>query len=84
MRKHVYDSFPFQISEESTGSPPLDDSIVEETAWIYNQLQSGTVPLFGKRGTGTVKEGGDLSIKKDDIMRFLDLLHVQKLDVSIH
>ncbi|XP_075639459.1 transcription elongation factor SPT6-like isoform X4 [Castanea sativa] len=70
-----------QISEESTGSPPLDDSIVEETAWIYNQLQSGTVPLFGKRGTGTVKEGGDLSIKKDDIMRFLDLLHVQKLDI---
>ncbi|XP_030926498.1 transcription elongation factor SPT6 homolog isoform X4 [Quercus lobata] len=70
-----------QISEESTGSPPLDDSIVEETAWIYNQLQSGTVPLFGKRGMGTVKEGGDLSIKKDDIMRFLDLLHVQKLDI---
>ncbi|KAM4079808.1 hypothetical protein ACB094_09G142800 [Castanea mollissima] len=70
-----------QISEESTGSPPLDDSIVEETAWIYYQLQSGTVPLFGKRGTGTVKEGGDLSIKKDDIMRFLDLLHVQKLDI---
>ncbi|KAL0000595.1 hypothetical protein SO802_014376 [Lithocarpus litseifolius] len=70
-----------QIAEESTGSPPLDDSIVEETAWIYNQLQSGSVPLFGKRGMGTVKEGGDLSIKKDDIMRFLDLLHVQKLDI---
>jgi hypothetical protein len=28
-------------------------------------------------------EGSDLSINKDDIMRFLDLLHVQKLDVSI-
>ena len=61
----------------------MDDCIVEESNWIHGQLQSGTVPLFGNRGMGTAKEGGDLSIDKVDIMRFLDLLHVQKLDVSI-
>ncbi|KAG7962184.1 hypothetical protein I3843_09G052600 [Carya illinoinensis] len=71
-----------QISEESTGSPPLDEvSIDEESTWIYSQLASGTVPLYGKRGRGTPKDGWDLSINKDDIMRFLDLLHVQKLDI---
>ncbi|XP_065620948.1 transcription elongation factor SPT6 homolog [Quercus suber] len=70
-----------QIYEEITGSPPLDDCIVEESNWIHGQLLSGTVPLFGNRGMGTAKEGGDLSIEKVDIMRFLDLLHVQKLDI---
>lgn len=72
----------FQISEESTGPPPLDEiSIEDESNWIYNQLASGTVPLFG-RGLGS-KEGQDLSVNRDDIIRFLDLQHVQKLDVSI-
>ncbi|KAK9987027.1 hypothetical protein SO802_031978 [Lithocarpus litseifolius] len=32
-----------QIYEEITGSPPLDDCIVEESNWIHGQLQSGTV-----------------------------------------
>lgn len=71
-----------QISEESTGSPPTDgESIVDESTWIYNQLLSGTLPLFGQRGAGSPKEGHDLSISRDDIMRFLDLLHLQKLDI---
>ncbi|XP_059462274.1 transcription elongation factor SPT6 homolog isoform X3 [Corylus avellana] len=71
-----------QITEESAGSPPLDEvSIDEESAWIHSQLATGTIPLFGKRGRGTPKDGWDLSINKDDIMRFLDLLHVQKLDI---
>ena len=39
------------------------------------------VPLL--RSKGTSEAGHDLSINKDDIMRFLDLVHVQKLDVSI-
>jgi hypothetical protein len=74
----------WQITEESAGSPPLDEvSIDEESAWIHSQLATGTIPLFGKRGRGAPKDGWDLSINKDDIMRFLDLLHVQKLDVSI-
>ncbi|KAJ0083669.1 hypothetical protein Patl1_30191 [Pistacia atlantica] len=39
-----------QISEESTGSPPTDEiNILDDTGWIYNQLLSGTVPLFGHR-----------------------------------
>ncbi|MBA0867759.1 hypothetical protein Goshw_003738 [Gossypium schwendimanii] len=64
-----------QISEESTGSPPMDEeSIIEESNWMHKQLTSGAVPLFGKERT-------DLSINKDDIMRFLDLTHVQKLDI---
>ncbi|KAK8629741.1 hypothetical protein V6N13_078570 [Hibiscus sabdariffa] len=64
-----------QISEESTASPPTDEeSIIEESTWMHKQLTSGTVPLFGK-------EGMNISINKDDIMRFLDLTHVQKLDI---
>lgn len=39
------------------------------------------MPLFGQRGTP--KEGHDCSINRDDIISFVDLLHVQKLDVSI-
>ncbi|ONH94509.1 hypothetical protein PRUPE_7G019900 [Prunus persica] len=64
-----------QIYEESTGSPPLDRiSMDDESTWIYNQLASGTVPLFSKTGLGN-------SISRDDIIRFLDLHHVQKLDI---
>ncbi|KAL4386407.1 hypothetical protein GQ457_09G027050 [Hibiscus cannabinus] len=64
-----------QVSEESTGPPPVDElSIIEESTWIYNQLINGAVPLFGK-------ERQDHFINKDDIMRFLDLTHVQKLDI---
>ncbi|XP_059668271.1 transcription elongation factor SPT6 homolog [Cornus florida] len=71
-----------QISEESTGSPPTDELIIEEESnWIYNQLVSGTVPLFGKRDMGTTEGERELSINKDDLMRFLDFMHVQKLDV---
>lgn len=57
-------------------------SISEETNWIYNQLRF--VPPFNKRETGTSEEGNELPIDKDDIMRFLDLMHVQKLDVSTY
>ncbi|XP_021816843.1 transcription elongation factor SPT6 homolog [Prunus avium] len=64
-----------QIYEESTGSPPLDRiSIDDESTWIYNQLASGTVHSFSKTGLGN-------SISRDDIIRFLDLHHVQKLDI---
>ncbi|XP_021296325.1 transcription elongation factor SPT6 homolog [Herrania umbratica] len=64
-----------QISEESTGTPPIDEmSIIEESTWIQHQLIIGAVPLCGK-------EGQDLSINREDIMRFLELTHVQKLDI---
>ncbi|XP_050388044.1 transcription elongation factor SPT6 homolog [Argentina anserina] len=64
-----------QVYEESTGFPPLDEkSIDDESTWIFNQLASGTVPFFGNTGLGN-------SISRDDIIGFLNLHHVQKLDV---
>lgn len=64
-----------QISEKSTGPPPTDGmSIAEESTWIVNQLGSGMVPLFSR-------EGHELAIVKGDIVRFLEFMHVQKLDV---
>ncbi|XP_024967791.1 transcription elongation factor SPT6 homolog isoform X2 [Cynara cardunculus var. scolymus] len=71
-----------QISEESTGPPPTDDmSIDEQSNWILNQLGTSMAPLFGKGGTRTTEEGHELAILKDDVMRFLEFMHVQKLDV---
>lgn len=47
-----------QISKESTGSPPTDEiSIIEASSWIYNQLLTSTMPLFGQRGSP--EEGHD-------------------------
>ncbi|KAK9075914.1 hypothetical protein SSX86_004244 [Deinandra increscens subsp. villosa] len=64
-----------QISEESTGPPPTDEmSIEDESNWIFKQLGTGVIPLFSK-------EGHELDILKPDIYRFLELMHVQKLDV---
>ncbi|XP_058208264.1 transcription elongation factor SPT6 homolog [Rhododendron vialii] len=71
-----------QISEEATGAPPTDEmSIDEESNWVYNQLMIGAVPLFSMSGTGAVQGERELLINKDDIMRFMELMHVQKLDV---
>ncbi|PWA93343.1 global transcription factor group B1 [Artemisia annua] len=64
-----------QISEKSTGPPPTDGmSIAEESTWIVNQLGSGMVPLFSKEERG-------LKLVKGDIVRCLEFMHVQKLDV---
>lgn len=52
-------------------------SLEDETSWIHGHLANGTNSLFG------TASGQDLSVVKDDILRFLDLVHVQKLDVSI-
>ncbi|KAG6411761.1 hypothetical protein SASPL_129845 [Salvia splendens] len=68
-----------QISEESTGHPPTDEfSVKMETEWIYNQLVSGMVPLFNR--SGTTNEEVDDELKRH-IARFLELIHVQNLDV---
>lgn len=50
-----------------------------ETEWIFNQLVSGMVPLFNRSGT-TIEEIDEL---KRHIARFLELMHVQKLDVCV-
>ncbi|TKY62758.1 Transcription elongation factor SPT6 [Spatholobus suberectus] len=72
-----------QISEESTGAPPLDgSSIDEESLWIVNQLVNGAVPWISKKVSNSQNnEKDDLPIDKDDIIRFLELHHVQKLDI---
>lgn len=72
-----------QLSEESTGPVPPEAISVEESNWIYNQLAAGVVPLFKikKKDSGKSDEESELPIDKDDIMRFLDLMHGQKLDV---
>lgn len=72
-----------QISEKSTGPPPIDESSIDdESLWICHQLATNMIYLFG-RNIWTTEEGGhELSIIKEDIMRFLEFMHVQKLDVS--
>ncbi|KAI3694464.1 hypothetical protein L1987_77429 [Smallanthus sonchifolius] len=64
-----------QISEESTGPPPTDGlSIGDESNWILNQFGTGMAPLFSK-------EGHEPALLKGDIIRFLEFIHVQKLEV---
>lgn len=66
-----------QLSEETTGPPPTDEiGIEEESNWIYNQLVTGS-SLLSVTSHGKT----ELSVNKDDIIRFLELSHVQKLDV---
>ncbi|GMI73270.1 hypothetical protein HRI_000996300 [Hibiscus trionum] len=70
-----------QMVEEITGPPPLDKrSIEEETSWILNQLVMNPYLLFCKKRTA---ERSILlnKIKKEDIMKFLELHHVEKFDV---
>lgn len=69
-----------QISEESTGPPPTDE-VDDESSWILNQLGNGVLPLSTKRRTDTNEAANELPIDKNHITRFLELMHVQKLDV---
>ncbi|KAL3533413.1 hypothetical protein ACH5RR_006934 [Cinchona calisaya] len=69
-----------QVSEESTGPPPTDE-IGEESSWILNQIANGVLPVSIKRGPDTNEAGNEPLIDKNDITRFLELTHVQKLDV---
>lgn len=72
--------------EEIVGPLPLDEmSREEESAWILNQLVMNSDLLFcTKRTTERSGEGSFLlnKIKKADIMKFLELHHVEKFDVS--
>ncbi|GMH28309.1 hypothetical protein Nepgr_030152 [Nepenthes gracilis] len=79
-----------QLLEASIGPHPVEAAVKckdeeaqeaiirEEAKWIYSQLDSGTVPLFGKR---TVEGEHEISIKEDDIRSFLNFTHVHKCDV---
>ncbi|KAI4348564.1 hypothetical protein L6164_009273 [Bauhinia variegata] len=71
-----------QISEESTGAPPLDgSSIIEESQWICNQIKAGAIPWLHKKDTTTQNDGGDIPVASTDIVKFLEFHHVQKLDI---
>lgn len=57
-----------QIFEEVTGNAPVDDiSIEEESNWIYARLVQENGPSF--------------LVNKDDIVRFLEMSHMQKLEI---
>ncbi|PPR92627.1 hypothetical protein GOBAR_AA28045 [Gossypium barbadense] len=74
-----------QMIEEIVGPPPLDiRSIEEDTIWIHNQLVMNSYILFCKKRTEerSVEVYVLLNkIKKEDIMRFLELHHVEKFDI---
>ncbi|WOH06329.1 hypothetical protein DCAR_0625754 [Daucus carota subsp. sativus] len=71
-----------QIYEKSTGPPPIDESSIDdESLWICHQLSTNMFYLFGRNIWSTEEGGHELSIIKEDIMRFLEFMHVQKLDV---
>ncbi|XP_010473556.1 PREDICTED: LOW QUALITY PROTEIN: transcription elongation factor SPT6-like [Camelina sativa] len=57
-----------QISEETFGVAPVDESSIEEEShWIYARLVQ--------------EQGLCCLVNKDDIVRFLELYHVQKLEI---
>jgi hypothetical protein len=60
-------------------------SIIEESSWILSQLGMNTYPLFCKKMALEQAERLDLfeGIRKEDIVSFLKLHHVEKYDVSI-
>lgn len=75
-----------QISEEGTGSPPMDErSIEDDGTWIYNQIISMLPPLVGQRDLTTIADKDEQPSGKDDLVndikRFLLLLHIGKRSV---
>ncbi|CAN0929200.1 Transcription elongation factor SPT6 homolog [Linum grandiflorum] len=70
-----------QILEETTGPPPTNaDSLDDESTWIYNQLASGAASL---QHLDLDKDANteETRLFKDQIGRFLEFHHVQKLDI---
>lgn len=71
-----------QILDESVNIQMEEDDFKVAAAWIYDQLCKGPLSsgstLLGGKTEDEVKE-----IFKADILNFLNLQHVQKLDVSI-
>ncbi|KAL6610566.1 hypothetical protein ACP70R_040535 [Stipagrostis hirtigluma subsp. patula] len=65
-----------QLSEELTGYPPTDKSIIEEEAiWIHNQLTGdGFLSFFGN-------ELVNKDIDQKDIVNVLTMLHVNKFEI---
>lgn len=71
--------------EEIAGPAPVDEmSREEESSWILNQLATNTYLFLCKNKAQEGSEGVDplKKINKDDIVRFLELHHLEKYDVS--
>ncbi|XP_028790109.1 transcription elongation factor SPT6 homolog isoform X2 [Neltuma alba] len=69
-----------QIFEDMVGSIPADTrSIEEESSWILSQLDSN--PLFIEKQEDGESWGLHTRIKREDIMRFLELNHAKKYDI---
>ncbi|KAG2618420.1 transcription elongation factor SPT6 homolog isoform X3 [Panicum virgatum] len=65
-----------QLSEELTGYPPTDTTMVEEeSVWIHSQLTGdGFLSLFGN-------EHVNKDIDQKDIVNVLNMLHVNKFEI---
>ncbi|MCL7051875.1 hypothetical protein MKW94_014178, partial [Papaver nudicaule] len=73
-----------QISEESTGSAPTEQMLIEdESSWIINQLNANMGFLFGDSTFGDHNDeerAEKLQKAKGDVLKLLELMHVQKHD----
>ncbi|KAK9170565.1 hypothetical protein Syun_002705 [Stephania yunnanensis] len=75
-----------QLSEEGTGPAPTDEmSREEESSWIHDQLLSNMKSLFSKQGDDDDSDEEPEPSKeiKEDIARFLELIHVDKYKFDI-
>ncbi|MCL7022301.1 hypothetical protein MKW94_013072, partial [Papaver nudicaule] len=74
-----------QISEESTGSAPTEQMLIEdESSWIINQLNANMGFLFGDSTFGDHNDeerAEKLQKAKGDVLKLLELMHVQKHDI---
>ncbi|KAI3995576.1 hypothetical protein MKX01_023321, partial [Papaver californicum] len=76
-----------QIPEESTGSTLTEQMLIEdESSWIINQLNANMGSLFGDLTFG--EQNNDermekLQKAKGDVLKLLELMHVQKHDIQI-
>lgn len=66
----------WQLSEELTGYPSVDDKMIEEeSTWIHSQLTGdGFLSLYGN-------EHVYRDIDQKDIVNVLSMLHVNKFEV---
>ncbi|MCL7047010.1 hypothetical protein MKW94_029482 [Papaver nudicaule] len=73
-----------QVSYESTGYAPTDQMLIEdECTWIINQLNANG-SLLGDTTFGESideEQTARLQKAKEDVMKLLELMHVQKFDI---
>ncbi|KAI3831556.1 hypothetical protein MKX03_029514 [Papaver bracteatum] len=74
-----------QISEESTGYAPTEQMLIEEeSTWIINQLNAKVESIFRDKSFGESideEKTKKLQKAKEDVVKLLELMHVQKYDI---